>query len=58
MVDQLLLLAESGSGGVPAAGVGIGAFVFLMALLGVTWLTSGANQRRSRSETDDSGTDH
>ncbi|MFC7374730.1 hypothetical protein ACFQS2_13695 [Brachybacterium sp. GCM10030267] len=51
MIDQLMILAESGehaTGGVPAPMVGIGVFVIMMILLGVTYLTGGANQRKRR----------
>ena len=48
MTDQLVILAESGtlaSGGVPAPAIGIGMFLLLMSLLGLTWLTGGAHHR-------------
>lgn len=48
MIDQLMILAESGtlaSEGIPAPAIGIGVFLLLMALLGVTWLTGGAHHR-------------
>lgn len=54
MFDQLMILAESGSAaaeGIPAPFVGIGVFIFLMSLLGITYLTSGSNQpRRDRTD--------
>ncbi|HJB11022.1 MAG TPA: hypothetical protein H9786_10930 [Candidatus Brachybacterium merdavium] len=56
MFDQLMILAESGaaaSEGIPAPFVGIGVFIMLMALLGITYLTSGENQRK-RGKTDKS----
>ncbi|WP_422114815.1 hypothetical protein [Brachybacterium sp. UNK5269] len=49
MTDQLLILAESGaaaSEGLSAPVIGIGTFLILMALLGLTWLTGGAQQRK------------
>lgn len=48
MIDQLMILAESGAGaseGIPAPFVGIGAFVTLMILLGLTRLTGGTHHR-------------
>ena len=59
MIDQLVILAESGtyaSEGIPAPAVGIGFFIILMLLLGVTMLTGGEHQRKSRKP-DESG-DH
>jgi len=56
MFDQLMILAESGSAaaeGIPAPFVGIGVFIMLMALLGITYLTSGKNQPQ-RGKTDKS----
>ena len=61
MIDQLMILAESGAGaseGIPAPFVGIGAFAILMILLGLTWLTGGAHQRsleKKHDSTTDSG---
>lgn len=49
MLDQLLILAESGahhSEGIPPYLVGIGFFVVLMCLLGITYLFSGLNHSR------------
>ncbi|WP_114855659.1 hypothetical protein [Brachybacterium sp. YJGR34] len=60
MIDQLMILAESGaeaSEGLSAPVVGIGAFIILMTLLGLTWLTGGAHQR-SKDKKSDSSTDH
>ncbi|MEE1617189.1 hypothetical protein V1260_03420 [Brachybacterium sp. J144] len=61
MIDQLLILAEAGShsaeGGLPPAVIGLGMFVSLMILLGVTLLTGGLNQRKRSGENDHSG-DH
>ncbi len=54
MIDQLMILAESGAGaseGVPAPFVGIGAFIILMILLGLTWLTGGAHHPSLDAET-------
>lgn len=52
MLEQLTILAEGAhEGGIPAAAVGIGTFVILMCLLGITTLTSGLNQNH-RSETE------
>ncbi len=48
MTDQLMILAESGtlaSEGLSAPAVGIGMFIILMALLGLTWLVGGAHHR-------------
>lgn len=64
MIDQLMILAESGAGaseGIPAPFVGIGAFIILMILLGLTWLTGGSHQRSldtKQSRDTDSGSDH
>lgn len=59
MFDQLLILAESGSAaaeGIPAPLVGVGVFLILMSLLGLTYLTSGKHQaKRGKS---DQTTDH
>ena len=55
MIDQLMILAESGaatSEGVSAPVVGIGTFIILMTLLGLTWLTGGAKQRIKDSTSD------
>lgn len=55
MTDQLMILAEAGgSGGVPAPLVGIGFFIALMAMLGITLLASGGEQgRRGTRKHDD-----
>lgn len=47
MIDQLMILAEGGAQaaeGIPAPLIGVGVFVILLSLLGVTFLTSGGNQ--------------
>ena len=60
MIDQLMILAESGahaSEGISAPTVGIGIFIILMILLGLTWLTGGAHHRsldKKRRNTTDS----
>ena len=60
MIDQLMILAESGaqaSEGIAPPVVGIGIFLILMTLLGLTWLTGGAHHRsldRKRKRSDDS----
>ncbi|GAA1487395.1 hypothetical protein [Brachybacterium sacelli] len=59
MIDQLMILAESGehaTGGVTPPMVGIGVFIILMILLGITYLTGGTHQRK-RDETREHG-DH
>ena len=48
MIDQLMILAESGAGaseGIPAPFIGLGAFAILLILLGLTWLPGGAHHR-------------
>ena len=48
MIDQLMILAESGAGaseGIPAPFIGIGAFAILMTMLAITWRTGGAHHR-------------
>ena len=59
MIDQLMILAESGahaSEGLSAPTVGIGVFIILLVLLGLTWLTGGAHHRsldkRTKSSSD------
>ena len=60
MIDQLMILAESGAGaseGIPAPFIGLGAFAILLILLGLTWLTGGAHPRnldkKNRTDSDD-----
>ncbi|NMA76781.1 MAG: hypothetical protein GX960_05905 [Actinomycetales bacterium] len=60
MTDQLVILAESGtlaSGGVPAPAIGIGMFLLLMSLLGLTWLTGGAHHRSLDKKKNSTGSD-
>ena len=60
MIDQLMILAESGSqasGGLSAPVVGIGTFLILLTLLGLTWLMGGAHHRSLDSK-NDTDTDH
>ncbi len=52
--DQLMILAEGGEhaaahGGVSPALVALGTFIILLALLGITFLSSGLNQPSVRS---------
>ncbi|CAM3999190.1 hypothetical protein M3A96_03940 [Helcobacillus massiliensis] len=50
MLDQVLLAAseaEASHGGVHPAVIGIGAFIILMSLLGITYLFSGLRQQPS-----------
>ncbi|WP_199173947.1 MULTISPECIES: hypothetical protein [unclassified Brachybacterium] len=56
MIDQLPLLAEAG--GVPAPAIGIGMFLSLMALLGITWLISGNHQRHKDEQHSRTDGDH
>lgn len=62
MIDQLMILAESGanaSEGLSAPTVGIGIFIILMVLLGLTWLTGGAHHRSlDKKRKNSSDTDH
>ena len=62
MIDQLMILAESGahaSEGLSAPTVGIGIFIILMVLLGLTWLTGGAHHRSlAKKRKNSSDTDH
>ena len=56
MIDQLMILAESGSAaseGIPAPAVGIGAFVLFLALLGIPYLAGGGNRPGRSERTDD-----
>ncbi|MGO2313960.1 hypothetical protein ACTXKH_13910 [Brachybacterium tyrofermentans] len=51
MIDQLMILAEAGehaTGGVTPPMVGIGVFVIMLILLGITYLTGGTHQRKRR----------
>jgi hypothetical protein len=60
MIDQLMILAESGAGaseGIPAPFIGLGAFAILLILLGLTWLTGGAHHR-SLDGKNDADSDH
>ncbi|HJC68570.1 hypothetical protein [Brachybacterium sp. EE-P12] len=55
MIDQLMILAESGAGaseGIPAPFIGLGAFAILLILLGLTWLTGGAHHRSLDAKND------
>ena len=55
MIDQLMILAESGAGaseGIPAPFIGLGAFAILLILLGLTWLTWGAHHRSLDAKND------
>ncbi|GAA1486442.1 hypothetical protein [Brachybacterium fresconis] len=59
MIDQLMILAETGenaTGGVTPPMVGIGVFIILMILLGLTYLTGGTHQRK-RGKSDQHGDD-
>ena len=53
MLDQLTILAEGASHGVSAPAVGIGTFIILMCLLGITNLTAGLNPRSGRKHHED-----
>lgn len=56
MTEQFLILAEGGAhaaGGVPPYLVGIGTFVILLSLYGITWLASGLNQPKKNSQAAD-----
>ena len=55
MIDQLMILAESGAGaseGIHAPFIGLGAFAILLILLGLTWLTGGAHHRSLDAKND------